>query len=116
MRSVNGTIHKNRRKKVLKRAKGFRGGRRRLYRTAKDAVMKSDQWAYRDRKQKKRHFRSLWIMRINAACRQHEISYSKFISGLIKARIEIDRKNLSELAIHHPEAFKTVVERAKETL
>ena len=116
MRSVNGTIHKNRRKKVLKRAKGFRGGRRRLYRTAKDAVMKSDQWAYRDRKQKKRHFRSLWIMRINAACRQHEISYSKFISGLIKARIEIDRKNLSELAINHPEAFKTVVERAKATL
>lgn len=116
MRSVNGTIHKNRRKKVLKRAKGFRGGRRRLYRTAKDAVMKSDQWAYRDRKQKKRHFRSLWIMRINAACRQHEISYSKFINGLIKAHIEIDRKNLSELAINHPEAFKAVVERAKATL
>ena len=78
--------------------------------------MKSDQWAYRDRKQKKRHFRSLWIMRINAACRQHEISYSKFISGLIKAHIEIDRKNLSELAINHPEAFKAVVERAKATL
>ena len=116
MRSVNGTIHKNRRKKVLKRAKGFRGGRRRLYRTAKDAVMKSDQWAYRDRKQKKRHFRSLWIMRINAACRQHEISYSKFIHGLVKAHIEIDRKNLSELAINHPEAFKAVVERAKATL
>lgn len=116
MRSVNGTIHKNRRKKVLKRAKGFRGGRRRLYRTAKDAVMKSDQWAYRDRKQKKRHFRSLWIMRINAACRQHEISYSKFINGLVKAHIEIDRKNLSELAINHPEAFKAVVERAKATL
>ena len=116
MRSVNGTIHKNRRKKVLKRAKGFRGGRRRLYRTAKDAVMKSDQWAYRDRKQKKRHFRSLWIMRINAACRQHEISYSKFINGLIKAHIEIDRKNLSELAINHPEVFKAVVERAKATL
>lgn len=116
MRSVSGTIHKNRRKKVLKRAKGFRGGRRRLYRTAKDAVMKSDQWAYRDRKQKKRHFRSLWIMRINAACRQHEISYSKFINGLTKAHIEIDRKNLSELAINHPEAFKAVVERAKATL
>ena len=78
--------------------------------------MKSDQWAYRDRKQKKRHFRSLWIMRINAACRQHEISYSKFINGLIKAHIEIDRKNLSELAINHPEAFKAVVERAKATL
>lgn len=116
MRSVNGTIHKNRRKKILKRAKGFRGGRRRLYRTAKDAVMKSDQWAYRDRKQKKRHFRSLWIMRINAACRQHEISYSKFIHGLMKAHIEIDRKSLSELAINHPEAFKAVVERAKATL
>ena len=116
MRSVNGTIHKNRRKKVLKRAKGFRGGRKRLYRTAKDAVMKSDQWAYRDRKQKKRHFRSLWIMRINAACRQHEISYSKFINGLVKAHIEIDRKNLSELAISHPEAFKAVVEKAKATL
>ena len=116
MRSVNGTIHKNRRKKILKRAKGFRGGRRRLYRTAKDAVMKSDQWAYRDRKQKKRHFRSLWIMRINAACRQHEISYSKFINGLTKANIEIDRKNLSELAINQPEAFKAVVDKAKAAL
>ena len=116
MRAVNGTVHKNRRKKVLEKASGFRGGRRRLYRTAKDAVMKAGQWAYRDRRQKKRHFRSLWIMRLNAACRQHDISYSKFINGLNKANIAINRKNLSELAIHQPEAFKAVVEKAKASL
>jgi len=110
MRSVNGTIHKNRRKKILKRAKGFLGGRSRLYRTAKDAVMKSDLWAYRDRKQRKRQFRALWITRINAACRQEGISYSKFMGGLKKANIELNRKSLSELAIQNPESFKKIVD------
>ncbi|RME88637.1 MAG: 50S ribosomal protein L20 [Candidatus Hydrogenedentota bacterium] len=113
MRAVNGTIHKNRRKKILKRAKGFLGGRGRLYRTAKDAVMKSGQWAYRDRRVKKRDFRRLWITRINAACRQEGISYSKFMHGLNKNNVKINRKQLSELAIHNPEAFKKLVELSK---
>lgn len=113
MRAVNGTIHKNRRKKILKRAKGFRGGRRRLYRTAKDAVMKSGQWGYRDRRQRKRDFRRLWITRINAGCRMHGISYSQFINGVKQAGIQLNRKSLSELAINDPEAFKAVVDEAK---
>jgi len=116
MRAVNGTIHKNRRRKILKRTKGFRAGRRRLYRTAKDAVMKSDQWAYRDRKTKKREFRSLWIIRINAACRNEGISYSRFMNGLKKANIQLNRKALSEIAIHQPLAFKQVAATAKASL
>ncbi|MBV6494701.1 MAG: 50S ribosomal protein L20 [Turneriella sp.] len=113
MRSTNGTIHKNRRKKILKRTKGFRAGRRRLYRTAKDAAMKADMWAFRDRKQRKRHFRVLWIARINAACREEGISYSKFMAGVIKAKIALNRKSLSELAINDPAAFKEVIKIAK---
>ncbi len=113
MRSTNGTIHKNRRKKILKRTKGFRAGRRRLYRTAKDAAMKADMWAFRDRKQRKRHFRVLWIARINAACREEGISYSRFMAGVIKAKIALNRKSLSELAINDPAAFKEVIKIAK---
>jgi large subunit ribosomal protein L20 len=113
MRSTNGTIHKNRRKKILKRTKGFRAGRRRLYRTAKDAALKADMWAFRDRKQRKRHFRALWISRINAACREEGISYSKFIAGVLKAKIGLNRKSLSELALNDPAAFKEVVRVAK---
>ena len=113
MRATNGTIHKNRRKKILKRTKGFRAGRRRLYRTAKDAAMKADMWAFRDRKQRKRHFRVLWIARINAACRVEGISYSKFMAGVIKANIGLNRKSLSEMAISDPTAFKEVVRVAK---
>ncbi|MDH5717069.1 MAG: 50S ribosomal protein L20 [Spirochaetia bacterium] len=116
MRAVNGTIRKNRRKKILKRAKGFRGGRRKLFRTAKDAIMKSDVWAYRDRKQKKRNFRSLWIVRINAACREEGISYSKFIDAINKSEITLNRKSLSEIAIRQPEAFKEIVKKAKAVL
>ena len=112
MRVVNGAIHKNRRKKVLKQTKGFRGGRSRLYRTAKNAVMKAGQWAYRDRRQKKRFFRRLWISRINAACRQENVSYSKFIHSLKKANIELDRKTLSEIAFSQPDAFKKIVKEA----
>ncbi|MDH5720450.1 MAG: 50S ribosomal protein L20 [Spirochaetia bacterium] len=109
MRSVNGTIRKNRRKKILKRAKGFRGGRRKLFRTAKDAIMKSDMWAYRDRKTKKRDFRKLWIVRINAACRQEGVSYSKFMHDLKKAGIELNRKSLSEIVVRQPEVFKEIL-------
>ena len=114
MRATNGTVHKNRRKKILKRTKGFRAGRRRLYRTAKDAVMKAGQWAFRDRKARKRDMRALWITRINAACRTEDISYSRFIYGLKKANILLNRKQLSELAIHDPEAFHEVLKIAKE--
>ncbi|MES0490942.1 MAG: 50S ribosomal protein L20 [Leptospirales bacterium] len=116
MRSVNGTIHKNRRKKVLNRAKGFLGGRSKLYRTAKDAIMKSGQWAYRDRKVKKRDFRSLWIMRINAACRAEGLTYSRFIAGLTKTKIELNRKSLSEIAIHNPDGFKKLLEMVKAAI
>jgi len=113
MRAVNGTIHKNRRRKILKATKGFRAGRRRLYRTAKDAVMKAGLWAYRDRRAKKRDFRKLWIVRINAACRQEGISYSRFMNNLKKANIKLDRKNLSEIAINKPAIFKELVNHVK---
>jgi large subunit ribosomal protein L20 len=113
MRATNGTIHKNRRKKILKRTKGFRAGRRRLYRTAKDAALKADMWAFRDRKQRKRQFRALWIARINAACREEGISYSRFMAGVSKAKIGLNRKSLSELALNDPAAFKEVVRIAK---
>lgn len=113
MRATNGTIHKNRRKKILKRTKGFRAGRRRLYRTAKDAAMKADMWAFRDRKQRKRAFRALWIARINAACREEGISYSRFMAGVLKAKIGLNRKSLSEMALNDPAAFKEVVKLAK---
>jgi len=116
MRATNGSIHKNRRKKILKRAKGFRAGRSRLYRTAKDAVMKSDLWAYRDRRQKKRQFRRLWITRINAAVKQEGMSYSTFINGLNKANIKLNRKMLSAMALSNPDAFKKVVAEAKAAL
>jgi large subunit ribosomal protein L20 len=113
MRSTNGTVHKNRRKKILKRTKGFRAGRRRLYRTAKDAALKADMWAFRDRKQRKRDFRALWIARINAACREEGISYSRFMAGVRKAKVGLNRKSLSEMALNDPAAFKEVVRIAK---
>ena len=114
MRATNGTIHKNRRKKVLKAAKGFRGGRSKLYRTAKSAVMKAGQWAYRDRRTKKREFRALWITRINAAARENGISYSKLIAGLKKLNIDLDRKALATLAYEDKEVFAAIVEKAKQ--
>ncbi len=112
-RAVNGTIHKNRRKKVLKLAKGFRGGRSKLYKTAKAAVMKSGQWAYRDRRARKRDFRSLWITRINAAVRENGLSYSKFISSLKKLQINLDRKTLADIAYNDKEVFSALVEKIK---
>lgn len=103
-------------KKVLKLAKGFRGRRKNTIRTAKAAVDKSMQYAYRDRKVRKRDFRSLWIQRLNAAVREHGMTYSTFINGVTKAELGLDRKMLSHLAINEPEAFAVVVEKAKAAL
>lgn len=115
-RVQNAPATKKRRKKILKLAKGFYGNKSRLFRYAKDAVWRAGQFAYRDRKKKKSEFRSLWIIRLNAAVREHGISYSRFINGLKHAKIEMDRKSLSELAIHDPAAFKGIVEQAKAAL
>jgi len=113
-RVKNGATTKARHKKVLKQAKGYFGSKHRLYKTAKEQLMHSGQYAFRDRKQKKRDFRKLWITRINAACRENEISYSRFIEGLNKAGVVIDRKMLSEIAIQDPKAFAELVRVAKD--
>ena len=115
-RVKGGTISRARHKKVMKQAKGYFGSKHRLYRTANEQVMHSGKYAYRDRKQKKRDFRKLWITRINAACRQNDISYSKFINGLTKAEIDINRKMLSEIAIDNPASFTELVKVAKDAL
>lgn len=114
MARIKGAVKtRARRKKILKLAKGYRGAKSKLYRTANQAVMKSLSYAYRDRKAKKREFRQLWIARINAAARQNGISYSKFMNGLKKNNININRKMLSEIAISDPEAFTKLVEKVK---
>ena len=109
----NGVVTKARHKKVLKEARGYFGSKHRLYKSAKEQLMHAGVYAYRDRRQKKREFRKLWIVRINAACRLNEISYSRFIEGLNKAGVEINRKMLSEIAINDPKAFSKLVEVAK---
>jgi len=116
MRIKRGYKARRRRKKVLKLAKGFRGGRSKLFRTAADSVDKALTYAYRDRKQRKRDFRKLWIIRINAAARINNISYSKFIHGLKKANIGLDRKVLAELAISDPSAFAQVATVASKAI
>ena len=113
MRVKGSNIHKNRRVKVLKQAKGYFGSKHKLYKTAKEQVMHSLKYAYRDRRQNKREMRKLWITRINAACRMNGISYSKFINGLNKAGVEINRKMLSEIAINDENAFTNLVNIAK---
>ncbi len=114
MARVKGAVKtRARHKKILKLAKGYRGGKSKLFRTANEAVMKSLSYAYRDRKAKKREFRQLWIARINAAARANGISYSKFMDGLKKNNININRKMLSEIAISDPEAFTQLVEKVK---
>ena len=113
-RVKNGAVTKARHKKVLKEAKGYFGSKHRLYKTAKEQLMHSGQYAFRDRKQKKRDFRKLWITRINAACRLNDISYSRFIEGLTKAGVEINRKMLSEIAINDPKMFSELVKVAKD--
>lgn len=113
-RAKNNVAAKKRHKKILKLAKGYRLGKSRLYRTAKDQVEKSLQYAYRDRRQKKREFRKLWIVRINAACRLNGVSYSTFIHGLSQKNIELNRKALAHLAMHEPDAFKALVEQVSK--
>ncbi len=115
-RVKGGTVAKNRRRKVLKAAKGYFGSKHRLFKTAQEQVFHSGAYAYRDRRQNKRNFRKLWITRINAACRLNNISYSKFINGLSKAGIEINRKMLSELAIDNAPAFTELVNISKSAL
>ena len=115
-RVKGGTVARARRKKVLKEAKGYFGSKHRLYKTAHEQVMHSGVYAFRDRKQNKRNFRKLWITRINAGCRENDISYSRFIDGLNKAGITVNRKMLSELAIDNPKAFTDLVVIAKDAL
>ena len=112
-RVKNGVQTKRRHKKILKEASGYFGSKHRLYKSAKEQLMHSSVYAYRDRRQKKREFRKLWITRINAACRMNDISYSKFIDGLNKAGVTINRKMLSEIAINDEDAFKELVNIAK---
>ena len=103
-------------KKVIAKAKGYRGRRKNVFRVAVQAVTKAGQYAYRDRRQRKRQFRALWIARINAAAREHDLSYSRFINGLKKASIEIDRKVLADIAVYEKEAFAQLAEQAKASL
>jgi len=113
VRIKRGKIAHKRRKHLLKYAKGFRWGRKVKYRAAKEALYHAWRYAYRDRKAKKRDFRKLWQIQINAACRQLETSYSKFVAGLKKNKIELDRKILSQLGQNHPQIFKKIVEKVK---
>jgi large subunit ribosomal protein L20 len=115
-RVKRGVASRARRKKVLKQAKGYYGARSRQFKVAKQAVIKAGQYAYRDRRQRKRQFRSLWIVRINAGAREHGLSYSQFISGLKKAEIDVDRKVLADLAMHEKQAFAVLAEQAKAAL
>jgi large subunit ribosomal protein L20 len=115
-RVKRGVQAKARHKKVLKLAKGYSGARSRLFKTAKQAVDKAGQYAYRDRRQRKRQFRALWIVRINAAARENGLSYSRMIDGLLKAEISLDRKVLADMAVHDKEAFSALAEKAKSAL
>lgn len=110
-RAVNAV---KKRRKILKQAKGYFGAKSKLYRTAREQVMKSGQYSYIGRKQKKRDFRALWITRINAACRQNNISYSRFVAGLKKANVSLNRKVLADMAVREPQAFSQLVEIAKK--
>ncbi|MDZ7790036.1 MAG: 50S ribosomal protein L20 [Xanthomonadales bacterium] len=115
-RVKRGVVARRRHRKVLSRAKGYYGARRKVYRVAKQAVIKAGQYSYRDRRQRKRDFRSLWIQRINAAAREHGLSYSRFINGLKQAEVAIDRKVLADLAVNDKAAFKALAEKAQSSL
>lgn len=115
-RVKTGVVRRRRHKKILKLARGFYSGRRKHFRKAKEQLERSLVYAYRDRRRKKRDFRRLWIIRINAACRQNDISYSRFISGLKKAKIELDRKVLADLAMNDSAGFAKIVESVKKAL
>ena len=117
MTRVKRSVHaRKKRRATLKMAKGFRGDASRHYRTAKEAVLKADQYRYRDRRNRKRDFRRLWITRINAAARLHGMSYSQFIHGLQQAGVELDRKILADMAVNDPDTFRRFAERAREAL
>ena len=115
-RIKRGVIAKARHKKILKKAKGYYGARSKLFKTAKQAVIKAGQYAYRDRRQRKRQFRALWITRINAAARLHGLSYSRLINGMNRAEMAVDRKVLADIAVHDPEAFGVIADQAKAAL
>jgi large subunit ribosomal protein L20 len=115
-RATNARASRERRKRVINKAKGYRGRRSKLFRYAKDATMKAQYWAYRDRKTRKRTFRNLWIQRINAACRELGTTYSRFIEGVAAANIEVDRKVLADLAVQDPAAFKSIFDKAADAL
>ena len=115
-RVKRGVVARARHKKILKQAKGYQGARSRVFRVAKQAVIKAQQYAYRDRRQRKRQFRALWIIRINAAARQWGLSYSQFINGLKKVGIELDRKVLADLAVSDVKAFGDIAQQAKAAL
>lgn len=115
-RVKRGVTTRTRHRKVIDRAKGYRGRRKNVFRVANQAVNRAEQYAYRDRRQRKRQFRALWIMRINAAARMHGLSYSRFINGLTKAEIGLDRKVLADIAVNDRKAFEQLAERAKSAL
>lgn len=116
MRTSKGAARTRAKRKLFKRAKGYRGGRRNMIRSVKETLIRAGVYAYRDRKTRKRNFRRLWIIRVNAACRQRGIRYSQFIAGLKAANIELDRKSLSEIAICDPAGFDAIVDAAKGAL
>lgn len=116
MRSSKGAARTQAKKRLFKRAKGYRGGRRNMIRTVKETLVRAGAYAFRDRKVRKRQFRRLWIIRLNAACRQRGMSYSRFINGLSKANIKLDRKSLSEIAICDPNGFDKIVDTVKAAL
>lgn len=116
MRTTKGSARRKAKRRLFKKAKGYRGGRSKLLRTVKETLIRAGAFAYRDRKVRKRDFRRLWITRLNAACREHGLRYSQFIFGLKKAGIELDRKVLSEMAIHEPAEFASVVEQVKSAI
>lgn len=116
MRTIKGSARNRAKNRLFKKTKGYRGGRKRLLRTAKETLVRAGQYAYRDRRVRKREFRKLWIIRINAAVRERGIRYSEFINGLTKANITLNRQVLSDMAINDPEAFDVVVEKAKAAL
>lgn len=116
MRTMKGAARTQAKKRLRKKVKGFVGGRRKMFRTAKETLVRAGVYAFRDRKTKRRTIRALWIIRLNAAAREHGVRYSQFIAGLAKANIELDRKTLSEMAIHDPAAFTVVADMVKKAL
>ena len=116
MRTTIGPARKRKKNRLFQKAKGYTGGRRRLLRSVKETLVRAETFAFRDRRVRKREFRKLWIIRINAACRERGMRYSEFIAAINKAQITLDRKTLSELAIHDPAAFDAIVEKAKAAL